>query len=175
MSRALHTIVAATVLVACADSSVEPGAAPTARDAAVALDAASSRPAGGSCTFHSVLLPPEPGQPANVRHLHIDEVCQLLHLGRAIGSAEETSTFTATGPVITNSTTYTAANGDQVFVTFSGTGTLPVNGVVTFSGTETVTGGTGRFAGASGSLERAGAVSIFTQTGEFETSGAISY
>jgi hypothetical protein len=175
MSRALHTIVAATVLAACADSPVEPGSAPTAAGAPVALDAASSRPAGGSCTFHSVLLPPEPEQPANVRHLHIDEVCQLRHLGRAIGSAEETSTFTATGPVITNSTTYTAANGDQLFVTFSGTGTLPVSGVVSFSGTETVTGGTGRFAGASGSLDRAGTVSILTQTGEFETSGTVTY
>jgi hypothetical protein len=175
MSRALHTIVAATVLAACADSALEPGAGPNAVGTPVALEAASSRPAGGTCTFQKTPLPPEPGQPANVRHLHIDELCQLLHLGRAIGSAEETVTSTATGPVFTNSTTYTAANGDRLFVTFSGTGTVPVDGVVSFSGTETVTGGTGRFAGASGSLDRAGTVSILTLTGEFETSGAITY
>jgi hypothetical protein len=171
MSRTSISLVAAVVLAACAESPIVEPEGGTAPSLAVSVD----RPAGGSCTFAKTPLPAEPGQPANVRHLHIDEVCQLMHLGRTIGSAEETVTVTATGPVFTNSTTYTAANGDQLFVTFSGSGTPPQNGVVTFSGTETVTGGTGRFAGASGSLARSGSVSVLTLTGEFETSGTPSY
>ena len=118
---------------------------------------------------------PEPGQPANVFHRQLDERCELQHLGRTIGSVEETATLTQNGPLITNTATYTAANGDQLFVAFSGTGTFPVDGVISFSGTETVTGGTGRFDGATGSLHRAGTVAIATQTGEFATSGSLSY
>jgi hypothetical protein len=95
--------------------------------------------------------------------------------GARSGVSRITATLTATGPVITSSTTYTAANGDQLFTTFSGTGTLPVNGIVSYSGTETVTGGTGRFAGATGSFLRAGTVTIATSTGQFETSGTLSY
>ena len=169
MTRTSAALIAAVLLAACSESSVlEPSQTPS-------LDASESRPAGGTCTFVSTVLPPQPGQPANVRRVHLDALCQLMHLGRTIGSAEGTTTLTPTGSVLANSTTYTAANGDQLFVTFNGTGTPPVNGVVSFSGTEAVTGGTGRFAGASGSLARAGSASLLTQTGEFETSGSLSY
>jgi hypothetical protein len=173
MMRTHLSLIAAVILAACSETSaLEP-----ARNGAAepSFSASPTRPAGGSCTFASAVLPAEPGQPPNVRRLHIDEECQLMHLGRAIGSAEETATFTPAGPIITNRTTYTAANGDQLFVTFNGSGTPPQNGVVTFSGTETVTGGTGRFAGASGALARTGSVSVLTQTGEFETRGSLSY
>ena len=39
----------------------------------------------------------------------------------------------------------------------------------------TVTGGTGRFTGASGSLSRTGSVSTVTVAGEFEMSGTLVY
>jgi hypothetical protein len=171
MPRALTSFVAAIALAACTGSSVVDPEADAAPSFAVSPD----RPAGGTCTYHSTLLPPEPGQPANVVRRHLDLVCQFLHMGRTIGSADETITVTATGPIVTGSVTYTAANGDQLFVSYNQTGTPPVNGVVTFSGTETVIGGTGRFADASGSLAREGSFAIFTQTGEFETSGTLTY
>ena len=54
----------------------------------------------------------------------------------------------------------TAANGDQIFGTYVGTATViqapaPV-GIFRVSGTVTFTGGTGRFAGASGTTNMAG-------------------
>jgi hypothetical protein len=176
VSRAFPILIA-TVLAGCAESAVEPGAAPDRSGAPVTLAAAASRPAGGSCTLVSrTILPAEPGQPPNVRRLELDYVCHLEHLGRTTASAQETATFTATGPIIVNSTTYTAADGDQLFVNFNGTGTPPdQNAVVSVSGTETVTGGTGRFAGASGSLSRTGSVSTASLAGEFEMSGTITY
>jgi hypothetical protein len=178
MSRALTSIVAVAVLAACADFPVvAPGGDPNVAGATAALGAASDRPAGGTCTLVSrTILPAEPGQPANVRHLHSEYVCQLEHLGRTTAIAEETITITATGPIIANTTIYTAANGDQLFVSFNGAGTPPdQNGLVSVSGTETVTGGTGRFTGASGSLSRTGSVSTVTVAGEFEMSGTLIY
>ena len=44
----------------------------------------------------------------------------------------------------------TAANGDQLFLTMTGHGIDPLHGFGAF----TIVGGTGRFAGASGSYEQ---------------------
>ena len=77
---------------------------------------------------------------------------------------------------MTGTTIYTAANGDQLFVSYSGTATFPnQSGTATFSGTETVTGGTGRFAGASGALTRTASLSVLVLSGQYETSGTLSY
>lgn len=182
MSRSCISLVAAAALAACAESSVvEPdvrGAAATRElSAAPSRAAAPSRPAGGTCTLVGrALLPPQPGQPANVVRRHVDWVCQLKHLGRTTASVQETATLGPTGAILTNTTVYTAANGDQLFVVYNATATLPdQNGVVSFSGTETVTGGTGRFADASGSLSRIGSVSVVTLSGQYETRGTLSY
>jgi hypothetical protein len=180
MTRTFIAIVAAVALAACSESSlVEPG-----QDGAATLGPtnsspsyAVSRPFGGTCTFASTLLPPEPGQPPNVVRFQQALVCHLTHLGLTTGSTLEIATFTATGPVFVTTVTYTAANGDQLLTVQNGTGTPPdQNGVIQFSGTETVTGGTGRFADASGSFALAGTVNPATRTGEFEfISGTLSY
>jgi hypothetical protein len=78
---------------------------------------------------------------------------QLSHLGGATFTTEITS-FTLTGPgtfSLALSTIVGAANGDEVFASGSGTGTL------TPTGSEAtlvlgVSGGTGRFADASGTI-----------------------
>jgi hypothetical protein len=87
------------------------------------------------------------------------------------------STFTVAGPL-----TLTAANGDQLFGDFSGSGTNVASGGSTGTTATTITGGTGRFTGASGSVS-----GPFTQTPistsattatfatEFSLSGTISY
>jgi hypothetical protein len=46
---------------------------------------------------------------------------------------------------------------------------------VTFSGTETFEGGTGRFAEATGSAAVVGTASLITNTGSYETSGTLTY
>jgi hypothetical protein len=85
------------------------------------------------------------------------------------------STFTVAGPL-----TLTAANGDQLFGDFSGSGTG--FGGSTGTTATTITGGTGRFTGASGSvsgpftqtpISTDGVTNTFATT--FSLSGTISY
>ncbi|MGI8980632.1 MAG: hypothetical protein ACR2FY_15495, partial [Pirellulaceae bacterium] len=47
---------------------------------------------------------------------------------------------------------FTAANGDTVFGTISGQATFTPPNVLSIVGTATITGGTGRFVGATGSF-----------------------
>ena len=48
--------------------------------------------------------------------------------------------------------TWVAANGDSLFTTGSGEATPTDPGILSIAGTETITGGTGRFEGATGSF-----------------------
>ena len=183
MQRALPVALAAAALAltACAESPVlEPGveaSAARAVSAAPSRAASPSRPAGGTCTLLSVtVLPPLPGQPANVVRRQNEWVCQLQHLGRTTATSTETGTAMASGSAVTGIAVFTAANGDQLLTAFSGIATFPdANGIVTFNGTDTVTGGTGRFAGASGSFTRTTRVSVILRTGQFELDGTLSY
>jgi hypothetical protein len=111
----------------------------------------------------------------------------FTHLGKgtfhldATGTGITGNTFTATG-----TTTFVAANGDRLFTTFTSTGTFTPAENTTV---ETITGGTGRFADASGTFTTAravvvGSVStvfvpgvgvIFTDTFTGTAEGQISY
>lgn len=78
------------------------------------------------------------------------------HLGKTTYTLDYT--FTITGPTtveLNGSGTLVAANGDQVFLTFTGTAAPPtpvpaVGQTVPFTTVGTITGGTGRFSDASG-------------------------
>ena len=144
----------------------------------VALAANPERPYRGSCS--TVVLPLTPPG-VFPQELHIDSDCTVAHLGRTTGTAFQTVTPTGqSGSVIAllikNEGTYTAANGDQLKITFLGTGLLNVEtGDVMFIGVETFNGGTGRFAKASGNSQLEGTASIFTNRGFFTSKGRISY
>lgn len=169
--------VAIPLLAACSDNNV---IAPTAATVSSLTVAAShngdhERPFGGRCDTDITISPPLAGDAPNVLRLQIEYVCQLAHLGRTTALVEQIVTFTGpTTAIATNTTTYTAANGDQLFVIWSGSGTAngPDN---TFSGPETITGGTGRFAGATGSTWVSGTASFATMSGQFTSVGTISY
>jgi hypothetical protein len=78
--------------------------------------------------------------------------------------------------LIENNTTYTAANGDDLHQSFSGTALIDlVTGEVRFMGTETFDGGSGRFANAVGTSELEGGASIFTNVGFYTTNGRLAY
>ena len=170
-------LIALPFLASCADAnptSPEP-ALTVGRSTSVAHLGGSVRPAGGSCDTDITTLPPLAGDTANVLRLHIDFVCQLRHLGRTTASVEQVVVFTGpTTATASNTGTYTAANGDQLFATWTGTATM--NGpAITFSGPETIAGGTGRFTNASGATWVEGTASFVTSTGQFTSVGTLSY
>ena len=133
------------------------------RTATLALEVVAGRPAGGTCTLlaRPVVLPPLPGQPANVVRRETEWVCELLDLGRTTVASTETGTAGPSGSAVTGTAIYTAANGGRLFTTFSGA--------------ETVTGGAGRFAGASGAFTRATRVNVILGSGQYEITGTLSY
>jgi hypothetical protein len=106
----------------------------------------------------------------------------ISHLGKGTFSHSFTATFTSATTIdITSAETFTAANGDQFFTTFTGSGTLTgTTAVVT--GVATITGGTGRFEDASGTLRgtfSTETVSVvgttLTNRDTFTVEGRISY
>lgn len=180
MHRLLPILAAAFSLAAagCADHDplLPTGLRTGLTASADARAAAVARPAASRCQTEITFLAPAPGQPPNVQRLVINHTCQIAHLGRTTGTSDQVVTLTPTGSTIANTTTYTAANGDQLFSAFTGTGTLPAaSGILGFQGTETYVGGTGRFAGASGTASIVGSASVVTLTGAFEGKGTLSY
>ena len=111
----------------------------------------------------------------------IDGTFLFTHLGK--GTFHEDATLTSvTGNTftLTGTATYVAANGDKLFATITVTGTFTGSDVVTT--VSTITGGTGRFADASGTFtthERVVFVSIvgsiLSNTFTGTTEGQISY
>lgn len=175
MSRTcLVACVSAGLCAACSESSLTE---PAVRFQAVAVSAEVSRPFGGRCDTAFTFLAPLPGDPPNVQRVHIDYVCQLQHLGRTTGTADQIVVFTsATTLSASNTTTYTAANGDQLFASWTGIGTFdPATLTVTFAGPETYAGGTGRFINATGSTMLAGSASLAAATGGFTITGRLNY
>jgi hypothetical protein len=134
-----------------------------------------ARPFGGHCETDISFLAPLPDDTPNVLRLHIEYVCQLQHLGRTTGVADQVVTFTGLNTAVaSNTTTYNAANGDQLFATWTGTSAND-GPAITFSGPEEYAGGTGRFLNASGSSFITGVASFVTNTGEFDLQGKLTY
>lgn len=108
---------------------------------------------------------------------------QLSHLGRWTFTNDITS-LTFTGPntfSLTLTAVYVAANGDEIFTTATGTGTLTATGSESTL-ISTIVGGTGRFTGATGTLRtRETSVndslvgSVLTAHGSEVHKGTISY
>lgn len=142
------------------------------------LAAEPERPHRGSC---STVVTPISAPGVFPQELRIDSDCRLTHMGHTSG--QTTQYVVPAGPpgatiplLITNTTVYRAANGDQLQMSFIGSGQLdPVTGEVTFVGTETYQGGTGRFVNATGSATAQGRASVFTNLGSFSTKGRIAY
>jgi hypothetical protein len=163
--------------VACSETFTTAPAVPLVAGIAPASvrSASQTRPFSGRCDTDIDVVPPIAGDPPNLLRLHVEYVCQLQHLGRTTATTEQIVIFTGPTTAVSSSYgTYTAANGDQLFATWTGTATSvgPLN---TFSGPQTITGGTGRFAGATGSTWVAGTASLVTFTGQFTSEGTLTY
>jgi hypothetical protein len=146
---------------------------------AVAKQGGTDRPVKGSGAGTAVIdLATGTATATNTAH--------ISHLGRS--TFVEHFTVTPTGPTTitdTGTATFVAANGDRLFTSFTGVGSISAvavgaTGQVTH--TYTVTGGTGRFAGATGTLTAevqtqfislVGPTSIVS--GDITLAGTISY
>lgn len=99
------------------------------------------------------------------------------HIGKATLLAYPTIRFTTPPPFAVSGTlVITAANGDEIFASFTGTRSVPdAAGSFTINATYTITGGSGRFQDATGSFVgiSMGKVGIHTGTASYE--GYISY
>jgi hypothetical protein len=118
--------------------------------------------------------------------LRIDYTCHLSHLGLTHNTVLQS--VIPSGPpengllpgMVNNTGAYVAASGDRVNSSFTGTGLTDLADFsATFEGTETFSGGTGRFANASGSAHIAGTavndVTTGTGTAHFTLEGTITY
>ena len=102
---------------------------------------------------------------------HLDGTGPATHLGRFTLSADFTvqiPSANATGTAI-----WTAANGDRIFASVAGHGDL-VFPIVTIAETHTITGGTGRFADASGTMSIDRTANIVTGVSSGSLSGTIN-
>lgn len=78
-------------------------------------------------------------------------------------------------PFLTGTGTITAANGDQIFITRSGYIEDIGNDNIRVTFDNTITGGTGRFSGATGSFETISVANNNTSIGTTTFNGTISY
>jgi hypothetical protein len=94
------------------------------------------------------------------------------HLGRF--TLDELATVNIFTRVATGTFLFTAANGDTVFGTFSGLATLTAPDVLTIVENAIITGGTGRFDGATGGFTRTRYKNTVTGVTAGEFAGTIS-
>jgi hypothetical protein len=96
------------------------------------------------------------------------------HLGKYTSHYRE-CLVPATGAVTDGSFTLTAANGDMVFGTYSGQ-VFPTGhpNVLTYEDPGVITGGTGRFAGASGIADQSGVANLATGEYRGTITGSVS-
>ena len=98
------------------------------------------------------------------------------HLGRFTVTWVVTIDFTLPGGAAIGSGIYTAANGDSIFVDLVGHGSSTEDPDVIFIvDVQTITGGTGRFAGATGKLTREAFSNLVTGLTSGSFTGTISY
>ena len=130
-----------------------------------------TRPLSGRCdtAFDPPPLPPPPV----LRQVDVG-TCQMTHLGRVSFRAVQDIDL-ASGTQTSVEVTFTAPNGDVLRASSAGT-SVPNGPGVEFSAVMTFTGGTGRFAGATGSARLDGKASFLTNTATFAfADGWIAY
>ena len=99
--------------------------------------------------------------------------CEISHLGRVSFHSAKVINVIA-GTQVTEAS-FTAANGDSIYMTGSGTNTPGTNGLVTFSTTLTFVRGTGRFENVEGGASVVGEANLVTRKTTLTLEGTISY
>jgi hypothetical protein len=137
---------------------------------APAIEAGTVRPPEGSCEAETVEV--EPISPTIIRRVSVG-TCQFSHLGRTgllsiaygnLATLEQEAEHT-----------FTAANGDLLNATSVGTGAFTPLATVHFTGVTTISGGTGRFANATGVMAAVGTVDLATGDASLSYDGWIAH
>ena len=134
--------------------------------------AANARPdfKGGETGTFQVLGPCETGGMI----LEVAGTGNSTHLGNYSGNYRE-CLDPATGAVTAGTFTLTAANGDKVFGTYSGQANPTDNpNVIAYEDPGVITGGTGRFAAASGIMTTSGLANLATGEYSGTVAGSVS-
>ena len=168
-SAALLGVVAFSIgLVACGADD-QPTAIVTLKPS-LERAAKDARPFSGRCetSFAPLTFPPPPV----IRQVDEGE-CLLSQLGRTSAHIVQDIDIAA-GTQQSVEITLTAANGDILHASTTGTNTPNGSGVA-FQATMTLMGGTGRFANATGRATVVGSANFQTNTASFVLDGVIAY
>ena len=159
-----------TAAAACAGDLPTEAPAPSPDGLSFQAHHASQRPLRGSCTVTSVelisFIPPILQQGSTAQ-------CRVSHIG--LMQVETMQTINVATGSQQGMAEWTAANGDVLYASSQGTATPTGATTIAFSGTTTITGGTGRFANASGVLNVDGWADNADGTGGFTYDGWITY
>ena len=169
MLRVSTAIIAVLGLAACAPNDIPSapqfGAATSKKSASARTQ---TRPWSGRCEGTAGQVDPTT--------IHIVADCNITHLGRSTFDGTEVLVPNATGFALSATNIYTAANGDRMYTHSVGTAQFKADySGVTFSGIETVTGGTGRFTNATGSATRVGSSQFSDGRGSWVNIGTLAY
>ena len=115
-------------------------------------------------------------QPPPFLQTRITGAGNASHLGSSSFVAVSTLNFTTPPPFQLGGTaTFTAANGDEIYTSFTGTATPNQDGTLNVSMLHIITGGTGRFQHASGSFSGYSVATPGHSEGSITHEGIISY
>ncbi len=129
------------------------------------------RPFTGSYTTSSEILQPPP-----FFKTRITGTGHATHLGNGTFVALSTIDFTTQPPFHLGGTaTFTAANGDEFYTTFTGTSTPNGQGTFDIINAHVITGGTGRFQNATGNFVGYTVAFPGHAEGSIDYDGTISY
>jgi hypothetical protein len=115
----------------------------------------------------------EPGDPAGTVRLVVTGTGQASHLGKA--SYEDHTLLDPVAGTATGTHTITAANGDQIFAILHVVLTPLENGTSIVAVHFDITGGTGRFTGATGYYDGLDILNPASPAGSLTIAGQISY
>ena len=167
----LSVIFASCLLLSCQKDVIQMEEESNNLVSAAKHNMAKDRPFKGSYSTVSEIL-----QPAPILKTRITGTGHVSQLGYSTFVALSTLDFTTQPPFQLGGTaTFTAANGDEFYTSFTGTSTPAEQGMLNVAMIHTITGGTGRFQNASGSF--AGQTTAFPghSDGYIEHEGTIRY
>ena len=145
----LSLVIASCCLLSCQKEAFEDQAMDNQNLVALNAKVEKTLPFKGTYTTSSEIL-----QPAPFLHTRITGIGQASHLGKSSFVALSALDLTTAPPFQLGGTaTFTAANGDEFYTTFTGTATPNGQGALNVSMSHTITGGTGIFENAKGSFE----------------------